>query len=127
MATALVTAIRAKHPREKADKHLAFIRTLPCVVTGREGVEAAHVRFGSIPHGKRPTGMSEKPDDKWVLPLSPEEHRAQHGMNEQRYWQAKGIDPLVVAALLWAASGDEEAGRNIVENARRLTLWQTGR
>jgi hypothetical protein len=118
--------MRQKRPREKAEAHLAFIRTLPCVVTGRPGVEAAHIRFGSLIHGKRPTGMSEKPSDKWVLPLSPEEHRRQHDGNEQHYWRRHGIDPLVIAALLWAATGDEEAGQAICENARRLVIWEHG-
>ena len=91
--------------------------------------EAAHIRYGSQDHGKPHTGKSEKPSDKWVVPLSPEEHRlgnqSQHTMNERDYWDRVGIDPLIVAALLWTVSGDHEAGMLICNAARRVAFIRT--
>ena len=122
----LTTPIRKRHPRVKDDGYLAFLHSLPCIVTGRVGVEAAHIRFGSLPHGKRPTGMSEKPDDRWAVPMSPEEHRTQHTMSERGYWSGKGIDPLVTAALLWSAfhADDLDGAISVCQSARELILWR---
>ena len=48
-----------RRPREHDDKHLAFIRTLPCVITGKRPVEAAHVRYADLAYGKRETAQAE--------------------------------------------------------------------
>ena len=116
-AFALSTDSR-KRPRKKVESHLNFIRSLYCIVSGQYGVEACHVRFASAFHGKRHTGMAEKPDDRWTVPLSPGEHRRQHSMDEEAYWRGVNIDPLTVAALLWSASGDHDAAFQIQQGAR---------
>ena len=103
--------------RQKAGAHLAFIRSLPCVVCGRSGVEAAHVRFTELRAAKPITGMGIKPDDSWTLPLCPEHHREQHKGNERAFYVAHGIDPIFVALALWRATGDNEAGEQIVRHA----------
>lgn len=107
-----------KRPRRHDDAHLRFIRSLPCIVTGKGPTEAAHVRFASLAHGKHETGTAEKPDDCWAVPLSPNKHRQQHLMNERNFWRDANIDPLIVAALLFANSGDEMAGRLICRAAQ---------
>jgi hypothetical protein len=107
-----------KRPRVKLEDHLQFIRTLPCLVTGRRPVEAAHIRYADMRLGKRGTGMGEKPDDQWVVPLSPEAHRDQHQHDEMAWWRSKGIDPVVVALALWKASGDEEVACEIIRRTR---------
>jgi hypothetical protein len=118
---------QAKRKRQKNDAHLEWIRTLPCTITGAMPVEAAHVRFASRIYGKRATGAGEKPDDQWSLPLSPAKHREQHGMDEERFWLRYGIDPLQIAAALWANSGDDDQGRLILSEARSkaatFRLW----
>lgn len=119
-STAFTLSGTRKRPRMHKDSHLAWIRTLPCVVGGEYGVEAAHIRYGSLPHGKRETGKSEKPDDCWSVPLAPDLHRLQHSMNERTFWERYGIDPLVVAALLYLASGDDERGLLIIQHAREF-------
>lgn len=43
---------------------------------------------------KRPTGLGEKPDDKWAMPLCSEHHREQHSMGEREFWEGYGIDPI---------------------------------
>ena len=126
-ATAFALSSGKKRPREKNAAHLDFIRSLPCIVTGGEA-EAAHVRYSSLPHGKRATGASERPHDRWAVPLSPEQHRlgnhSQHSMNEQAYWKGVGIDPLIIAALLWGATGDYEAGVLICQHARETAKFR---
>lgn len=87
-------------------------------------MEAAHVRLGSIPHGKREVGAAEKPSDFWVVPLTPEAHRTQHSGSEAYFWQANDIDPIVIAALLYAHSGDIEAGTLVCQNARIVAPWR---
>lgn len=126
LATAFALSTDArKRPRVKAESHLDFIRSLYCLVTGKPGSEACHVRFGSTFHGKRNTGMAEKPDDRWTVPLCREEHRIQHSLDEEVYWRSVNIDPLTVAALLWSCSGDTEAAFQIQQGARMgLFPWR---
>ena len=80
--------------------YLNFVRQLPCLINGQEGVEAAHVRYKSRRYAKRETGMAEKPDDRWVVPLSSQRHREQHDMEEQEFWKQWDIDPLQVSSEL---------------------------
>ncbi|MEQ8782540.1 MAG: hypothetical protein RIE06_22975 [Roseibium album] len=107
-----------KHARIKDDAHLTFIRQMPSLISGIEGCEACHVRYGDPRHRKPRTGKGVKPDDAWTVPLLPEEHRSQHTTNEQAFWKAIGIDPLEVAVQLYAVSGDIEAGWEIVRKVR---------
>lgn len=110
---------RQKRPRIHNDKHLDFIRSLPCLVTGRtDGIEAAHVRYRDARYGKPNPGYAKKPDDRWTIPLHWEKHREQHGVNERVFWDTLGIDPLRVALSLWASSGDYEAAEIILEANR---------
>lgn len=92
--------LRQKEPRVRDNKRLAWLRTQPCVICGAINTEAAHIRVGSINHEKRPTGMSEKPSDKWTLPLCNEHHREQHSMAELAFWKQYGIDPFMLAITL---------------------------
>ncbi len=119
------TAFAQSHGRKRArqfrEDHLAFVRQLPCLICGRQAPsEAAHIRYGSKPHGKRETGMSEKPSDQWTVPLCDRDHRtgpdAQHNSNERDWWLNKGVDPLIIAALLYASSGDVDAGEQIIRS-----------
>lgn len=116
-------ATRQRRPRRERPDHLAFVRSLPCVVCGsRDNVHAAHVRYGDPRYGKRPTGMGEKPSDAFTVPLCARDHLdgpdAQHRSNERKWWLGRGIDPLEVAVRLFAVSGDQEAGEQIVRQAR---------
>lgn len=110
---------KQKRPRVHAADHLKWIRTLPCLVTGAYGVEAAHIRFADHRYRKPAVGAAEKPDDKWVVPLSPAEHRRQHSMNEQAYWAEVGIGPCLVAMMLWNNTGDDEEGEAIIRQFAR--------
>ena len=93
--------LRQREPRQKDLKRLAWLRTQPCVVCGwPPRSEAAHIRVGSINHGKRYTGMAEKPSDKWTVPLCKKHHDEQHSMNEMKFWALYRIDPFMLAITL---------------------------
>ena len=109
---------RQRQPRQHAEAHLAWIRTLPSIVPGLEKVEAAHVRYQDPRYAKPSVGMAEKPDDKWVVPLAADQHRRQHSMSERSFWKERGIDPVFAAALLWVHTGNDEAAKQIIRNAK---------
>jgi hypothetical protein len=93
-----------RQPRVEHPAYLAYVRTLPCLVCGKPGrSDPAHLRSSALQYGKRATGMAEKPDDKWTLPLCRHHHDEQHRENELGWWAGKGIvDPFAVAVALYA-------------------------
>lgn len=113
---------KQKRPRQTSDGHLKWLRTLPSLVPSSGPVEAAHIRFADPRYFKRETGMGEKPDDRWAIPLSASEHRKQHSMGEQDYWASVGIDPVFVAAMLFNNTGNDEAGEQIISQAQTTLL-----
>jgi hypothetical protein len=110
--------MRQRDPREHDKRHLEFVRQLPCLIC-RNNIqsEAAHIRMGDMSVAKRPTGMQEKPDDAFTVPLCGEHHRQQHEINEKRFWEYAGMDAIKIALALWRVSGDQESGELIVRNA----------
>ena len=76
-------------------------------------------------HAKPETGMQQKPDDKWTVPLSAAAHRGpggQHDFNEEEWWIEQSIDPIQLALSLWSVSsttGDVEAGERIINEFRK--------
>lgn len=107
-----------KRERIRSARHLAWIRTLPCVVTGTIPVEAAHISYADPLYGKKGRGMGLKEDDCWVVPLNPRQHAKQHSMNEKNYWKQCGIDPCAVAKALWECSGDTEKALAILASLK---------
>lgn len=99
--------MRQRQPRVRDRGFIAWLHEQPCCVH-RVGhpVEAAHIRMASVAHGKRSTGLQERPDDRWCVPLCAAEHRlgpkSQHAMNEADYWKMVGVDPFAVAARLYS-------------------------
>lgn len=92
---------KAKIIRDK--KHLRFIASLPCIVTGHTDVQAAHIRIDNI------CGMGIKPSDDCVVPLYWKEHMKQHEIGELKYWFDLGGHERasVLAKKLYEHSGDE--------------------
>lgn len=108
-----------KRPRQKDDKHLDFIRSLPCVCCGNDiETEAAHLRAAAPQYGKRYTGKSEKPSDKWTLPLCGRCHRQQHDIGEIQFWEANRINPFILAMSLFASSGEHQVATEIISYQR---------
>ena len=114
--------VRQRRPKVTNEAHLKFIRSLCCVICGAPNPDPAHVRAPSPRHGKRDTGGGETASDRWVNPLCRAHHDEQHGRNELAFWASYGIDPFSLALSLYACSGDEELGRQIIlENAPEKT------
>lgn len=115
-----------KRPRVKNDRHLDFIRSLPCVCCGNNiETEAAHVRMSDLSIAKRYTGKSEKPSDCWTIPLCGEHHREQHDMGEAAFWEKYGINPFVVCMALYASSGEFVAGEQIIQHRGILGITES--
>lgn len=102
--------------QKKKLAYLCFIRRLQCCVTGREGVEAAHVSFAKPWAGHYGRAKGTKAPDRFALPLHPEAHASQHRMNEREWWEAHGIDPHELANTLWGIYSD--GADNAVELCR---------
>lgn len=109
----------------KRPAYLTWIRTLPCVVTKRSDVQAAHLSFFRPDLGHFGRGMSQKASDRWCLPLCVEQHLLQHAGNEQAYWRRHGIDPHLACLVLWGlfselgADATDEAGKIITKGIGR--------
>lgn len=100
---AVTEELRQREPRVRNDRYLAWLRTLPCCISGKNPPsDAAHIRSGSIKYNKRPTGGSEKASDRWALPLSREVHAELHSMNELAFFEMHKIDPFYWAEFFYA-------------------------
>jgi hypothetical protein len=85
--------------RHRNKEHLQFVARQPCLVCGRIPSDPHHLRFA------QPRALGRKVSDEFVVPLCRSHHRALHRVgNEQRWWQAAGIDALAVARQLWGQS-----------------------
>lgn len=107
-----------KQEAERDAAYLEKVRLCPCLYCGQdEAHEAAHVRYASAAFGKA-SGMQKKPEDRWAVPLCPSDHRlamhAQHRHNEEAFWIALGINPLITAEKLYAQRGDLVAMRAVI-------------
>lgn len=91
-------------------KHRRFIASLPCLISGGNDTQAAHIRKGN------PCGAGLKPSDIYCLPLSVDQHRIQHDMGEVEYWRPylgyKRASKL--ARDLYAVTGDREKALELI-------------
>jgi hypothetical protein len=103
-----VTVI-SKPVRERDREHLKFVTSQPCLVCGRTPSDGHHVKFAEQ------RAMGRKVSDKFTVPVCRLHHRELHRRgNERAWWESRGIDPLVVAATLWAKTHAlESAAANI--------------
>jgi hypothetical protein len=126
MAHRIANIARVEPPRRRAPKradYLRFIHELPCVVTGRHGVQAAHVSFADTWHGHFGRGKGTKAPDRFALPLSPDEHNLQHSCklgSEEDYWLSKGIAPHELANTLWGIFCDYDHGEAVERCTARI-------
>ena len=112
--------------RERDRDHLRFVASQPCLVCGRTPSDAHHIKFGEQ------QAMGRKVSDRFAVPICRLHHRELHRRgNERAWWQSQGIDPLAIAASLWARThagapaepeivgdGDQLAGTNTTLNGR---------
>jgi hypothetical protein len=87
----------SKPVRERDRDHLRFVAAQPCLVCGRIPSDAHHIKFAEQ------GAMGRKVGDRFTVPICRLHHRELHRRgNERAWWQNQGIEPLVVAATLWA-------------------------
>lgn len=89
------------------NKHLSFVRTLPCCVClGMDTVQAAHIRKGVPLEHKG--GMGMKPSDCYTIPLCHHCHNnEQHSVGEQKFWIDMSF-PIRLAEKLYTITGNKE-------------------
>lgn len=109
-------SVIANPRRLRCEAHRRFVATIPCVVC-RNGLiperewfdrgavsQAAHIGFA------QPSARGLKVSDEFVVPLCPAHHDPRSRVSvhfwgdERGWWQVARIDPLPIAAILWAAS-----------------------
>lgn len=117
-----------KQPRQHDEKHLQFIRELPCLCCLNSiETEAAHVRMSDARAAKVNAGVGAKPDDCWTVPLCSDHHRIQHHMgSEARFWTQYGIDAVFVAMALYRVSGDHERALKIIHACQPTNILAAG-
>lgn len=105
-----------KTPRVHKRSHLDFVKSLPCICCWIErGAEIQaddpmHIQNGSDLYGKEPAGGAQKSDDRWTLPGCRPHHDRQHAAGDElAFWRSMGIDPFLLALVLWGLTGDHWA------------------
>jgi hypothetical protein len=107
-----VTAI-GKPVRERDRDHLKFVATQGCLVCGRTPSDAHHVRFAEQ------RAMGRKVSDRFTVPICRLHHRELHRRGDERaWWRSQGLDPLALAATLWARTHAVEAIATNADNAK---------
>lgn len=95
-----------KPVRHRSPAHLKRLRTLPCCIPGCKGqpVIAHHLTCSPQPKAR---GL--KAGDQWAVSLCERTHHSAQSMVgvhhvglEREWWASKGIDPIALAARLWA-------------------------
>jgi hypothetical protein len=88
-----------KPVRERNRKHLAYVGSLPSIVSGRMPCVVHHLTIA------QPKARSLKAGDQWTVPLTNDEHLALHAAgNERRWWESQSINPMPIAQELWEQS-----------------------
>jgi hypothetical protein len=83
--------------RERDRDHLRFVAAQPCLVCGRTPSDPHHIKFAEQ------VAMGRRVSDRFTVPICRLHHRELHRRgNERAWWQKQAIDPLVIAASLWA-------------------------
>ena len=98
-------SLQPKTAKARKDSgYLAWLHSVPCIVTGTLPVEAAHLSTANPKYGHMGRGKAQKAHDRWALPLSHDQHLLQHFEGEARYWVAqweiREIDPYLTALVL---------------------------
>jgi hypothetical protein len=91
--------IISKPVRERDRDHLRFVAAQPCLLCGRTPSDPHHIKFAEQ------RAMGRKVSDRFTVPICRLHHRELHRRgNERKWWEHQEIDPLPVAARLWATT-----------------------
>jgi hypothetical protein len=93
----------AAERRLRDPQHLRDVAAMPCLVCDRQPAFAHHLKFAQR------KAMSLKVSDEYVVPLCALHHGDLHrSHSEKLWWQRCGIDPLPIAANLWAQRNEKQ-------------------
>jgi len=107
-----VTVIGKPLP-ERDHNHLRFVAAQPCLVCGRTPSDPHHIRFAEQ------RGMGRKVSDRFTVPICRLHHRELHRKgNERAWWEKQEIDPLPVAARLWAKTHEFASAATNIDGER---------
>jgi hypothetical protein len=91
-----------KTPKIRNKKHLAYIRSLDCIITANgEHCNGSPIHAHHLTILKNQRGIGQKVGDNFTLPLCSLHHDTLHRMGEKRFWQMWGIIAELEAARLW--------------------------
>jgi hypothetical protein len=108
-----VTVI-GKPTRERDPDHLRFVAAQPCIVCGRTPSDPHHIKFAEQ------RAMARKVSDRFTVPICRLHHRELHRRGDERaWWQKQGIDPLAIAASLWAKTHTSASDPSLVGDLDR--------
>lgn len=96
-----------------SEAHLKLIRQLPSCISGRTPCDPHHLRID--------TGMGLRALDRWTVPLTRDEHDHLHSVgsrNERSWFEARGVNPYMLANALWNAPKDLAVMQKIIEAHR---------
>jgi hypothetical protein len=114
--TEAVTVI-SKPQRDRDREHLKFVAAQPCLVCGRTPSDPHHIKFAEQ------RALGRKVSDRFTVPICRLHHRELHRRgNERAWWESQRIDPLPVAAKLWAKTHGLAAGVANIEGAQRAEM-----
>lgn len=106
--------VNFKIPKFRSEKHLRFIRSLPCMVCLSFGSEAAHIRIFTD------GGTSLKPSDHYTVPLCHRDHQRQHNVGELTFWGGEEtVRKLIDFAVSLVNSDFDTAKQQII-----LKTWR---
>lgn len=102
----------------KSKTYRDWVNKLPCMVSGKWPVEAAHLNTANDFYGHTGRAKMNKASDRWVLPLIQEKHREQHDGNEMAFWAKHRINPHLAATILYGLFN--ERSDDGIEQARQM-------
>jgi hypothetical protein len=107
----------SKPVRDRDREHLKFVAAQPCLVCGRTPSDPHHIKFAEQ------RAMGRKVSDRFSVPICRLHHRELHRRgNERAWWESQGIDPLPVAANLWAKTHAFAAAAAEIDGAQRAEI-----
>jgi hypothetical protein len=101
-----------KPERLRSRPHLAYVGSLPCCIPD---CEEGPVQVHHLTH-VQPKARGLKASDVFTVPLCLRHHLGQGGVHtygrEGAWWAAHGVDPVKLAARLWAESPKPQRDRS---------------
>lgn len=119
LAPRISRTVPRPEPRKRegdSRQHVAFVKSLPCLVCGRHGVDHHHLK---VAVDNQPKGMGRKHVDRWAIPACRRLHRYLEAGDDEARLIVLGISGREIAAALWRETGNTDAAERILFRARQ--------